>query len=432
VVSKISKTSKIKIMKLKTLLLTLCAGLLVFTSCTKEPTKIELTAAKTTITVGETVQIDVVYTPSNAKSDLIWESNNAAVATVSQSGKVTGIANGTAKITASTSNFLEATITIIVSTGGVVIPDGDGTQANPYSVGQLVAKHPISGAVATVLETGVWVNGYIVGGVKNTLAGGASTITVAEDIVWGATDVRPAAVVIADSPTCTDWEKVVIVKLTAETGGTVPEGITDIPLTSRPCNIGKTLKVQGNLSYYFGRLSVRPVTAFESNSEPCPAPEGLLSETLLTQASYDKFTVVDVLGALSWKFSSAYGAVMTGYDTQTHANEDWFISPAINLAGKTSAVLTFDHARGPAGSINVSTSNYTVWVSTDYTSGAPSLATWTQLTGINYGSTAWGYVSSGNVTIPADKLAATTRIAFKYVCDDTESATWEIKNLLVK
>jgi hypothetical protein len=209
-------------------------------------------------------------------------------------------------------------------------------------------------------------------------------------------------------------------------------------LKTKPQNLGKEVLVYGDVMKYNTFPGIKNTVACildgtQTGTEPVDPSGAVLNETLLTQASFDKFTAVSVIGAEVWTFSTQnYGAVMSGYVTATSQNEDWFITPAINLAGKTSATLTFDHARGPAGSMSVSTTNYTVWVSTDYTNGAPSGATWTQLTIPTHGTVAWGYVSSGNVVIPADKLTATTRIAFKYVCDNAESATWEVRNVIVK
>jgi hypothetical protein len=45
---------------------------------------------------------------------------------------------------------------------------------------------------------------------------------------------------------------------------------------------------------------------------------------------------------------------------------------------------------------------------------------------------AWGYVSSGNLTIPTANLNTNAKIAFKYKSISGASATWEIKNVLVK
>jgi hypothetical protein len=73
-----------------------------------------------------------------------------------------------------------------------------------------------------------------------------------------------------------------------------------------------------------------------------------------------------------------------------------------------------------------------VWVSNDYTSGAPTTATWTQLTGVTLGTTAWGYVSSGELSFPTANLKANAKFAFKYKSIAGASATWEVKNVVVK
>ena len=157
----------------------------------------------------------------------------------------------------------------------------------------------------------------------------------------------------------------------------------------------------------------------------------LLSESLLTEESFNKFTKVSVEGTQTWRYDGSYGASMSGYqNSATHTNEDWFISPAIDLEDCASATLTFSHAFGPKAEIPTSASKkaqYTIWVSNDF-EGDVKTATWTQLSGLQYGTTAWQYISSGNITIPKEKLTANCRIAWKYVCSSS-SATWEIKNI---
>ena len=95
--------------------------------------------------------------------------------------------------------------------------------------------------------------------------------------------------------------------------------------------------------------------------------------------------------------------------------------------------MVFEHARGPEGSITVGVDEgwYSVWVSNDYTEGDPTVATWTEITGVTHGTQKWTYVSSGELSVPAENCKANARIAFKYICSDSESATWEIKNLKV-
>jgi hypothetical protein len=200
------------------------------------------------------------------------------------------------------------------------------------------------------------------------------------------------------------------------------------------------LLVRGVLRTYFGiagsRDSSGETTEFVLDGGGTSPGTYIFSETLLTQASFDKFTAQSVAGAQVWKFDAQYGAVMSGFvdaDSRSYANEDWFISPAINLSTYSAAKLKFDHARGPAPSITVGIAEgwYKVYVSSNYTSGAPSSATWTELTGVNHGTAAWGYISSGELTIPTANLTANFRIAFKYQCTDTQSATWEIRNITV-
>ena len=157
----------------------------------------------------------------------------------------------------------------------------------------------------------------------------------------------------------------------------------------------------------------------------------LLSESLLTEDSFNQFTRVSVAGTQTWRYDSQYGAKMSGFqDNVTHTNEDWFISPALDLEGCSSATLTFSHAFGPKSSIPTTDSQkaqYTIWVSNDF-EGDVNAATWTELKGMIYGDTGWGFVSSGDITIPTENLKGNCRVAWKYVCENS-SATWEIKNV---
>lgn len=127
---------------------------------------------------------------------------------------------------------------------------------------------------------------------------------------------------------------------------------------------------------------------------------------------------------------------MSGYANNTSfANEDWFISPIIDLSGSTSPILNFEHARGPQDSMNVGVEEgyYTVWVTNDYPEGAdPSQERWVELPILNQPTTKWQFVSAGDLVIPAEFKTATCRIAFRYLSIDGASATWEVKNVVVK
>lgn len=79
------------------------------------PTGITLDSESISLTEAATVQLKATITPSDAtKKTVTWTSSDTSVATISNSGVVTGVAEGTATITATTSNGLTATATVQV------------------------------------------------------------------------------------------------------------------------------------------------------------------------------------------------------------------------------------------------------------------------------------------------------------------------------
>lgn len=160
----------------------------------------------------------------------------------------------------------------------------------------------------------------------------------------------------------------------------------------------------------------------------------ILDQSLLTQASFNTFTPVNVIGTQDWYFSSSYGAVCSGYAAaQNHENEDWLISPTMNLALTNNTKLTFSHTRGSTPFVNVGVAQgwYKVFATANY-SGDPATTTWIELTGVNQTITVgWQFVSSGDLIIPEAAKSTNSRIAFRYQSSAFQSATWEIKNVKV-
>ena len=72
-------------------------------------TSIKLTPETLTIVENHSESFKYTITPSNATPDITWTSSNEDIAKVSSSGKVTGIKEGTAIITATTKSGKEAT-----------------------------------------------------------------------------------------------------------------------------------------------------------------------------------------------------------------------------------------------------------------------------------------------------------------------------------
>ena len=307
--------------------------------------------------------------------------------------------------------------------------EGSGTAADPYNVAAgigLQSEEPIA-----------WVHGYIVGAVKS----GLSSVSGNSDINWSAPFDLATNVVIADDVTCREISQCIIVNLPA--GKPLR---TEVNLMDNPDNLGKHLAVLGKLRKYFGQAGLRDSGGTEADfvlgdgvTPPGPGPTEYFNQPLTSQSSFETFNSYNVEGAQEWGTNPThpeYGAVMSGFANNTsYANEDWLISPAIDLSSSSNPVLVFDHARGPASSINVGVAEgyYTVWVTNDYTIGEePSTDNWVELTGINHGTSAWNWVSSGNVAIPASFKTSTCRIAFRYLSIDGASATWEVKNVVVK
>lgn len=307
---------------------------------------------------------------------------------------------------------------------------GEGTYENPYTALDVVALNNT--------QTGnFYVKAYIVGQLNGgTMAGLelAAPFTPSKNTTTGQMNTYNTNIVLAASADEKDAAKMVTVQL--------PSGAlrTGLNLPENPSMHGKEILIYGSLEKYCGVAGIKnPTYAVVDDKEFGTKPvettgEEILNETLLAQASFDKFTAVSVSGAQAWTFDAKYGAKMSGFaDNTTHPNEDWFITPALNLAGKSNVKLTFNHAFGPAAQVpntDAKKAQYTIWVSNDF-NGDVKAATWTELKGMVYGDTGWGYVSSGDIVIPTENLKANCRIAWKYVCEDV-SATWEIKEVIVK
>ena len=142
------------------------------------------------------------------------------------------------------------------------------------------------------------------------------------------------------------------------------------------------------------------------------------------------WTPVNVLGEQEWEpytYSNNTFAKMSGYSGGSHANEDWLISPQLDLSGEgiVEANINFANATKYNGN------PLQMLVSTDYDgSSDPNNFSWTDITE----SATW---SSGNyewvdcsVTLN-DYIGQQIYIAYKYTSTDDASATWELDNLCV-
>ncbi len=146
------------------------------------------------------------------------------------------------------------------------------------------------------------------------------------------------------------------------------------------------------------------------------------------------FSQHSVAGSKQW-IHSAFGgntyAKITGYNAG--AQENWLVSPAIDLSAYQNASMTFVQGVGYFNSWD----DLTVWVSADYdgTSKPTESGTWTQITGYNYPTTGSGnwsqFVSSGGILLSDYVGKNAVHVAFKYVCGTSNASTWEVASLEV-
>lgn len=224
----------------------------------------------------------------------------------------------------------------------------------------------------------------------------------------------------------------------ATTNRTISDGANSIILrTSNYATFASTLMPDGTGTVYailsiFGgdyQLYIRDLNdaqGFDYSSVL------LLNEPF--SASQGAFTSYSVVGSQVWTYSSSYGMTMTGFASSTNnANEDWLISPSMNLSQFNNISLSFNHTINKGVVANMTT-NHTLWLSKNYTSGDPTTATWEQVTIPTYpAGNNWTFVGSGQVNIPASYQGeSNVHFAYKYLSSTTESATWEIKSVIVK
>ena len=92
-----------------------------------------------TLKVGETKQLSLDCDPGDANEPVIWTSSNPDVVTV-EYGKLTAIAPGTAKITATTKVGKKTDNIQVIVKGGTTSPVGDGTGTLNLSYGTYTGK----------------------------------------------------------------------------------------------------------------------------------------------------------------------------------------------------------------------------------------------------------------------------------------------------
>lgn len=151
-------------------------------------------------------------------------------------------------------------------------------------------------------------------------------------------------------------------------------------------------------------------------------------------AGFANWTAISITGDQVWDATNTFGiggtscARITGFVSgAAHENEDWLISPMIDLGNFENEILTFYTAVG----YPTATPQLATYVSTDYDGGGnPATATWIDLEPVlPDGVTFWEWTASGELDLSG--YAGGVYIAFVYACGSDDAATWEVDNVLL-
>ncbi len=197
-----------------------------------------------TVAPGEsgTITYDIDFAEGTAESDynVTLTSNNTTLLQLTGFNYVAGNEEGEVTITVNVEPTNGAIYKAVRKTFTVTIYDANkkGSENNPYTVAEVIAKAPQS---TTVIEADVFVKGYIIGSC-NTSSG---------DLLEDDVDTNMA---IADSPT--DTENYITVALPS---GTVRDNFN---VVSKPYNVGVAqVLMKGDIAKYCGRTGIKNTEA---------------------------------------------------------------------------------------------------------------------------------------------------------------------------
>ena len=286
-------------------------------------------------------------------------------------------------------------------------PSGmNGSFNNPFTVAYAIANNEGSG---------VWVQGYITGVMETNVNPFEPNFV--------APFSTSTNIIIADSPGESNLGNSLIIQLPA---GAVREALN---LVNNPGNKGKQVKLLGDLDAYFSQPGMRNTYGYWLDGEGIVPPVSFFEETF--PSNLGSFTPYNILGDQEWVHATFDGgcAYMSGfYDGTSHPNEDWLISPAIDLSGRNNVNLQIRET------INFLTSyaDLKVLVSNNYTGGNPNEnGTWTELSGFNRPpGNNWVFVDSGNINLSSYD-GQTIRIAFKYLSSSAGSSVWQVSRVIL-
>ncbi len=307
------------------------------------------------------------------------------------------------------------------------VGNGDGTEANPYTVGQIIAMNP-QGNKDNPDEKDKWVSGYIVGWadmtsifyINNETAKFETPATVATNLLLAAT------------PDEKEYDKCLGIQLPS---GDVRKALN---LVENPGNLGKKLEIKGNICKYSGVPGMRDASAYKLDGQGTggdtpnpPAGDAIFSETFVNGNLGQFVASVETSGSWTgWYAKTNFPpcAIANSYiDGTNEAATAWLISPVIDLSNATGATITLEHGFGfyfPTQQDSFCTVNIREeggeWNALTLTVFPPKKE-----------SGNWTDFAANTIDISAYD-GKKVEVGFKYVNDGNQSIAWEIKNFAIK
>jgi hypothetical protein len=283
-------------------------------------------------------------------------------------------------------------------------PVGSGSFDDPFNV---------AAAVSNNSGDNVWVEGYIIGVMETT----ADPFAPA----WTPPFSTNSNIIIADQAEERNLGNALIVQLP------VGEVRNALNLVQHSGNLGKQVKIMGDLSTYFGQAGMRNARGYYMDGEGIVPQTGFYEEKF--SSSLSNYSTHNILGEQNWVHSTFDGgnAYMNGYaDGSNRANENWLISPQISLTGRNNVKL---HIREALNYLT-SHSDVKVMVASNYQGGNPNdSGSWVELSGFNRPpGNSWTFVNSGGIDI-SNFDGQSIHIAFKYISTTAGASAWQVSEI---
>ena len=145
-------------------------------------------------------------------------------------------------------------------------------------------------------------------------------------------------------------------------------------------------------------------------------------------SSFGTYSTYDVSGSESWVIDYST-AKMTGYvGGANKANEDWLISSPVSLEGVTNVNLTMKYIARYFSNLN---QDVTIQVSSEYTSGDPTLVNWTEISADLVEGNNWNDFYTAEIDL-SRFAGQEVVVAVKYLSSEVKAGTIEIQSMLIQ